>query len=158
MTAGAAIGVTAVGAYQFLTCFWRAIQDGFDRSAATKLAFGRSSGTILQITVIAGLGLALFALGTFVPTQRFGITMLTLLTTALAANLLLLPALLSGPLGRYLCPHTLAAPRSDGSEPLACESLAPRSTEAATGTSAALMHNPAREGRPASVVRRDGSH
>ncbi len=159
MTAGAAMGVTAVGAYQFLTCFWRAIRDGFDRTAAIKVAFSRGSGTILQITVVAGLGLALFALGTFVPIQRFGITMLALLTAALAANVLLLPALLAGPLGRYLCPHPLAAPTRDRRVAPVEESLPPpRPAESVLGTSVATMHNPPREGRGATMIRRDGSH
>jgi hypothetical protein len=45
--------------------------------------------------------LAVFALSTFTPTQRFGVLMVTLLVAALAGDLILLPALLAGPLGRF---------------------------------------------------------
>jgi hypothetical protein len=48
---------------------------------------------------VIGLGLSVFALSPFQPTQRFGYLMVTLLTAALIGNLLLLPTLLAGPLG-----------------------------------------------------------
>ena len=54
-----------------------------------------------QTTLIGGLGLAAFALSTFTPTQRFGVLMLFLLAMALVGDLILLPALLAGPLGKY---------------------------------------------------------
>jgi hypothetical protein len=43
--------------------------------------------------------LAVFALSTFTPTQRFGTLMLALLLAALIGDLIFLPALLAGPLG-----------------------------------------------------------
>lgn len=49
---------------------------------------------------VIGIGLSVFALSPFGPTQRFGFMMLSMLTIALVGNLVLLPALLSGPLGR----------------------------------------------------------
>jgi hypothetical protein len=57
-----------------------------------------------QTTIIGGLGLSVFALSTFTPTQRFGTMMLTLLVAALVGDLILLPAILAGPLGKYFCP------------------------------------------------------
>ena len=54
-----------------------------------------------QTTLIGGLGLAVFAFSTFTPTQRFGVMMVTLLAAALVGDLILLPALLAGPLGRF---------------------------------------------------------
>ena len=53
-----------------------------------------------QTTIIAGLGLSVFALSTFTPTQRFGTLMLALLAAALVGDLIFLPALLASPLGR----------------------------------------------------------
>jgi len=47
------------------------------------------------------LGMFVFALSTFTPTQRFGTLMLVMLMTALLGDLVLLPALLAGPLGRW---------------------------------------------------------
>jgi hypothetical protein len=74
-----------------------------------------------QTTIIGGLGLSVFALSTFTPTQRFGTMMLTLLAAALFGDLILLPALLAGPLGKYLCPKvtgpvTAALPPAADSE------------------------------------------
>jgi len=42
----------------------------------------------------------MFAISTFRPTQRFGVVMLALLATSLLGELIVLPALLAGPLGR----------------------------------------------------------
>jgi hypothetical protein len=47
---------------------------------------------------VLGLGLAVFALSSFVPTQRFGAMMFCLLTAALIGNLLILPAVLCSPI------------------------------------------------------------
>jgi hypothetical protein len=48
---------------------------------------------------VIGIGLSVFSLSPFGPTQRFGHMMLAMLTVALVGNLVLLPALLAGPLG-----------------------------------------------------------
>jgi uncharacterized protein len=48
---------------------------------------------------VIGLGLSVFALSPFGPTQKFGYMMLSMLTVALVGNLVFLPALLAGPLG-----------------------------------------------------------
>jgi hypothetical protein len=71
-----------------------------DRSAAVMAAFERSATATLQASVINGLGLAVFASSSFTPTQRFGWLMLTILMAGLAAELIMLPAILFGPLGR----------------------------------------------------------
>ena len=49
-----------------------------------------------------GLGLSVFALSAFIETFRFGALTITLLTVSLVCNLIVLPALLSGPVGRCL--------------------------------------------------------
>ena len=59
----------------------------------------------MQAAVISGLGLSVFALSTFTPTQRFGYLMLTILFAGLVAELIMLPALLAGPLGRFCNPR-----------------------------------------------------
>jgi len=48
---------------------------------------------------VIGIGLSVFSLSPFGPTQRFGHMMLAMLTIALVGNLVLMPAMLSGPLG-----------------------------------------------------------
>jgi len=62
------------------------------------------------------LGLFVFALSSFVPTQRFGALMFTLLTAALVGNLIMLPCVLASPLsflfGRRLMKQAAAQHRS----------------------------------------------
>ena len=68
-----------------------------------------------QTTIVGGLGLFVFALSTFTPTQRFGTLMLVMLATALAGDLILLPALLAGPAGRFFKPRDSRRNRTDNS-------------------------------------------
>ena len=72
---------------------------GLDRPASVMLAYKGCARAMYQSWGVIGLGLSVFALSPFTPTQRFGYMMVTLLTSALIGNLLLLPALLAGPLG-----------------------------------------------------------
>ena len=65
-----------------------------------------------QTTIVGGLGLFVFALSTFTPTQRFGTLMLVMLAVALVGDLIMLPALLAGPLTLVL-----AHPREGDSGP-----------------------------------------
>ena len=50
-----------------------------------------------QAAIISGLGLSVFALSTFTPTQRFGYLMLVILWMGVAAELIFFPALLAPP-------------------------------------------------------------
>ena len=65
-----------------------------------------------QTTIVGGLGLFVFALSTFTPTQRFGTLMLVMLLAALAGDLILLPALLAGPAGRFFKPRDQCKPKA----------------------------------------------
>jgi hypothetical protein len=62
----------------------------------------------LQAAVISGLGLSVFAISTFTPTQRFGVLMLVILWLGAVAELIYFPALLAGPLGRVFKPRRKA--------------------------------------------------
>ncbi len=65
------------------------------------LAYEGCARAMYQSWAVLGLGLAVFALSSFVPTQRFGALMFTLLTAALIGNLLLLPAVLASPMSYF---------------------------------------------------------
>ena len=69
---------------------------------------------MLQSWAVIGLGLSVFALSPYPPTQRFGALMLVLLTVALVGNLVLLPALLSGRLGEAFARRIQRAGASRG--------------------------------------------
>jgi hypothetical protein len=83
------------------------------------LAYEGCARAMYQSWAVLGLGLAVFALSSFVPTQRFGALMFTLLTAALVGNLLLLPAVLASPLAYFFGRRTIkkaqAAQRSKSS-------------------------------------------
>jgi predicted RND superfamily exporter protein len=99
MTASVALGVAVDDTVHMLTWFRRGIMSGLTRKAATIQAYERCASAMLQTTIVGGLGLAVFAFSTFTPTQQFGYLMVTLLGAALVGDLVLLPSLLSSPLG-----------------------------------------------------------
>ncbi|MBN2294207.1 MAG: MMPL family transporter [Pirellulales bacterium] len=101
MTASVALGVAVDDTVHYLTWFRAGLDQGYDRKGAAMVAYERCATAMTQTTLIAGLGLAVFALSTFTPTQRFGYMMLALLFAALFGDLIFLPALLCGPLGRF---------------------------------------------------------
>jgi predicted RND superfamily exporter protein len=101
MTASVAMGVAVDDTIHFLNWFRLGLARGLERKDAIRLAYRRVAMAMTQTTAIGGLGLFVFALSTFTPTQRFGVLMLTLLTAALLGDLVFLPALLAGPLGRF---------------------------------------------------------
>jgi predicted RND superfamily exporter protein len=100
MTASVALGVAVDDTIHFLTWFRRGLDQGRDRKGAIMLAYKRVATAMTQTTAIGGLGLSVFAFSTFTPTQRFGVLMFTLLVAALIGDLIFLPALLAGPLGK----------------------------------------------------------
>ena len=81
------MGVAVDDTIHFLTWFRDGIRSGMERRQAIKAAYGRVALAMTQTTLIGGLGLSVFALSTFTPTQRFGTMMLTLLAAALLASL-----------------------------------------------------------------------
>jgi len=101
MTASVAMGVAVDDTVHFLTWFRKGLNQGMQRHGALTLAYERCAAAMTQTTLIGGLGLSVFALSSFTPTQRFGVLMLTLLAAALLGDLIFLPAILSSPLGKY---------------------------------------------------------
>jgi hypothetical protein len=104
MTASVALGVAVDDTIHYLTWFRRGIAQGLSRKAAAMQAYERCGVAMVQTTLIGGLGLAVFATSTFTPTQQFGYLMITMLCAALVGDLLLLPAIVVGPLGRFFGP------------------------------------------------------
>jgi predicted RND superfamily exporter protein len=102
MTPCVAVGVTVDDVIHFLLCHRRGVQQGLSTAEAALLAYRTCGRAIVQSWSIIGVGLAAFALSSFVPTFRFGLLMLLLLTAGMVGNLLFLPALLAGPVGRWI--------------------------------------------------------
>jgi predicted RND superfamily exporter protein len=118
MTASVALGVAVDDTMHYLTWFRRGLDEGLDRKEAAMMAYGRCGTAMTQTTLIGGLGLAAFAFSTFTPTQRFGTLMLLLLFVALVGDLIFLPALLTGPLGRvFVAPRKKSPAASPSANP-----------------------------------------
>jgi len=99
MAPSVALGVTVDDVVHFMLWFRRGISEGMSRKDATMLAYKGCARAMYQSWGVIGIGLSVFSLSPFGPTQRFGYMMLSMLTIALVGNLVFLPALLSGPLG-----------------------------------------------------------
>jgi predicted RND superfamily exporter protein len=153
MTASVAMGVAVDDTIHFLTWFRTGLAEGLDRKQAIRKAYGHVATAMTQTTLIGGLGLSVFALSTFTPTQGFGIMMLCLLAMALVGDLVFLPALLAGPLGAFF---EAGRPAADDAGSLVAAAVHSPTSEARTG------QTPHSSGRPASsssqVRRRDDGH
>ena len=104
MTASIALGVAVDDTIHFLTWYRQDFERLGDRNQAILAAYRRCALPTMQAAAISGLGLSVFALSTFTPTQRFGYLMLSILVCGVVAELIMLPALLAGPLGRFCNP------------------------------------------------------
>ena len=119
MTASVALGVAVDDTLHFLFWVRKAMQDGKPRLEAIRQAFQRSATAMLQTSMICGIGLVPFVVSPFGPLSRFAGVMFALLMAALIGDLLLLPALVASPLGRFFAPknnHQNQLPQN-----LACE-------------------------------------
>jgi hypothetical protein len=100
MTASIALGVAVDDTIHFLSWFREDLKKCGNRQQAIIDCYSRCATPTLQAACISGIGLSVFAFSTFTPTQRFGWLMLTILVAGVVAELVLLPAILAGPLGR----------------------------------------------------------
>jgi hypothetical protein len=105
MTASIALGVAVDDTIHYLNWFRYELDILGDRKKAIVAAYRHCATPTLQAAVISGLGLSIFALSTFTPTQRFGVLMLVILWLGAVAELIYFPALLAGPLGLVFKPR-----------------------------------------------------
>lgn len=99
MAPSVALGVTVDDIVHYLLWYRQGQREGLSRPRSVMLAYKGCARAMYQSWGVIGIGLSVFAVSPFTPTQRFGMLMLSLLTTALVGNLVLLPALLASPLG-----------------------------------------------------------
>jgi hypothetical protein len=118
----------------------------------------------MQAAAISGLGLSVFALSTFTPTQRFGYLMLSILICGVVAELVMLPALLAGPLGRFCEPHMSRKAKAKlagtGAAETSSADMKPADAESPANGGFAQPHitGDARSARHGAVRRRDSGH
>jgi hypothetical protein len=108
MTASIALGVAVDDTIHYLNWFREELDRIGDRKKAILAAYKHCATPTLQAAVISGLGLSVFAISTFTPTQRFGVLMLVILWLGAVAELIYFPALLAGPLGSVFKPRKKA--------------------------------------------------
>ena len=101
MTASVALGISVDGTLHLLTWVSLAMRRGMTRKDAVLYALGRCSTALTQTMIICGVGMLIFALSDFVPVARFAILLCTILLISLAGSLIVLPAILFSPLGRF---------------------------------------------------------
>jgi len=104
MSASIALGVAVDDTIHYLTWFREDLNETRDRRQAIVAAYRKCATPTLQAALISGLGLSVFAFSTFTPTQQFGYLMLTILIAGVVAELVMLPAILAGPLGAFFRP------------------------------------------------------
>jgi predicted RND superfamily exporter protein len=100
MTASIALGMAIDGTLHFLTFYRRAVDDGLEPAPAVYAAFEHCAAAMTESTIVCALGILIFSLSSFAPTSRFSWMLALLMLAALAGDLVLLPAMLVGPLGR----------------------------------------------------------
>lgn len=124
MTASVAMGIAVDDTIHFLSWLRRGLDSGLSRHEAIIATYRRVGPAMTQTTFVGGLGLYVFALSTFTPTQRFGTLMLVLLLAALVGDLIFLPALLASPLGRVFRPRRHLADAHHHHPPIDIETAA----------------------------------
>ena len=102
MTASVAIGIAVDDSLHLLSHFRAARRRGFDRKNSAREALNYCGLAMLQTTLICGCSLAVYYASEFKPTQRFAIFMGILLTMAWLGVTLLLPAMMTSRMGRWL--------------------------------------------------------
>lgn len=105
MTASIGLGIAVDDTVHFLTWFRRGRAEGLLPRAAVRNAYQHCGKAILRTTIICGAGLAVYGISSFAPAARFGILVSQLLAAALIGDLVFLPALLSGPVGKMVSPR-----------------------------------------------------
>jgi predicted RND superfamily exporter protein len=100
MTASIALGMAIDGTLHFLTFYRRSIDSGLAPAAAVYAAFEHCAAAMTESTIVCALGILIFSLSSFAPTSRFSWMLAALMMAALAGDLVLLPAMLVGPLGK----------------------------------------------------------
>ncbi|NUQ65761.1 MAG: MMPL family transporter [Pirellulales bacterium] len=131
MTASIALGIAVDDTLHYLTFFRRGMDSGMNRPDAVAFAYGHCGRAMIQTSVTCGLGLIVFSAGDFLPTSRFAWLMVAQLAAALAGDLVLMPALLLGPMGRFFHSDTpgteaSAVPRPKSAAAFAEDSLSGR--------------------------------
>jgi uncharacterized protein len=118
ITASVALGIAIDGTLHLLTWFRDGLRRGLSREDSIALGLAHCGPAMWQTSAAIGLGLLMLFTAELLLISRFGWLMSALIGAALLADIVFLPALLSGPLGTLIERNTPAEAPSlaDGPE------------------------------------------
>ena len=102
ITASVALGIAIDGTLHLLTWFRDGLKRGLSREESIARALGHCAPAMWQTSTAIALGLLMLAFTDLLLISRFGWLMASLIYAALLADLVYLPAMLSGMLGRMI--------------------------------------------------------
>ncbi|MBM80260.1 MAG: hypothetical protein CMJ78_06655 [Planctomycetaceae bacterium] len=102
ITASVALGIAIDGTLHLLTWFKEGVGRGLSRDEAVSAALAHCGPAMWQTSAIVGIGLMMLSGCDLLLVSRFGLIMAALIGAALVADIIFLPALLAGPLGRLI--------------------------------------------------------
>ncbi len=102
LTASVALGIAIDDTLHFVTWFKAGQRKGLNRADSVRYAYSKCSTAMFQTTLIFCTSFSVFLTAEFLPIRTFAILMGLMLTGALVADLVLLPAILAGSLGRFV--------------------------------------------------------
>ncbi len=106
ITASVALGIAIDGTLHLLTWYRDGLRNGMQREEAVVLALQHCGPAMWQTSATIALGMVMLAGADLLLISRFGILMAGLVGMALIADVVLLPALLSGWLGKIIQKNT----------------------------------------------------
>lgn len=110
ITASVALGIAVDGTLHLLTWFRIGIREGRTRPEAISEGLAHCGPAMSQTSLAIGVGLLMLYPAELLLISRFGWLMAALIGTALLADIVLLPALLAGPLGYLIERSVRSAP------------------------------------------------
>jgi uncharacterized protein len=118
LTASAALGISVDDSLHFITWFQRSMAAGETVLESVRAAYRHCAIAMIQTTLVISCGLMVFFWSGFQPIARFGMFMGILLSLALIADLVVLPAILMSPLGRFFTPKERARQAAEATCPI----------------------------------------
>jgi len=105
MTASVALGIAVDDTVHLLTWFRRLQGSHVDHRSRLDAALARAAVPIARTSLILAPGFGVFAFCGFQPIAQFGLLTFLLLIAAVVSDLVLLPAIVAGPAGRWFDRH-----------------------------------------------------
>jgi predicted RND superfamily exporter protein len=106
LTASVAMGIAVNDTLHFVNWYTRRLALGDTRQQAIADSFSNCAKAMVHTMLISCCSMLPFMLAQFNPTRQFAILMIAMMSTSILGDLVLLPALLLGPLGERRKPFT----------------------------------------------------